>query len=125
MTGPPATAGPFPLAPSPEGFSENGPCPLSSTMATATASATRRKASTWPAPTGWICDIVIDGAHRGHGLGKRLMDYLAAHPDLQGFRRLHLATRDAHGLYRQYGFAPLTGVDAWMEKRDPDVYRHR
>ncbi len=42
-----------------------------------------------------------------------------AHPDLQGFRRLHLATRDAHGLYSQFGFVPLTGVDRWMEIRGP------
>jgi len=47
------------------------------------------------------------------------MAYLKAHPDLQGFRRLHLATRDAHGLYGQFGFTPLTGVDRWMEIRGP------
>ena len=72
---------------------------------------------------GWLCDVFIDQAHRGRGLGKRLMDYLQAHPDLQGFRRMHLATRDAHSLYEQFGFGPLTGVDRWMEIRDPDVYR--
>ncbi len=57
------------------------------------------------------------------GLGKRLAAYLKDHPDLQGFRRLHLATRDAHGLYAQFGFVPLTAADSWMEIRDPDVYR--
>ena len=72
---------------------------------------------------GWICDVFVDEALRGHGLGKRLMAYLKAHPDLQGFRRMHLATRDAHGLYAQFGFGPLTGPDRWMEIRDPDVYR--
>jgi GNAT superfamily N-acetyltransferase len=72
---------------------------------------------------GWICDIFVDEAHRGSGLGKRLMAYLKHHPELQGFRRLHLATRDAHGLYAQFGFTPLTGADRWMEIRDPDVYR--
>ena len=72
---------------------------------------------------GWICDVFVDKAHRGRGLSKRLMDYLKAHPDLQGLRRLHLATRDAHGLYAQFGFVPLTGVDRWMEIRDRDVYR--
>jgi GNAT superfamily N-acetyltransferase len=72
---------------------------------------------------GWICDVFIDQAHRGRELGKRLMEYLKAHPDLQGFRRMHLATRDAHGLYEQYGFGRLTGVANWMEIRDPDVYR--
>jgi GNAT superfamily N-acetyltransferase len=71
---------------------------------------------------GWICDVFVDPDHRGAGLGKALMAYLRAHPDLQGLRRLHLATRDAHGLYAQFGFGPLTGADRWMEIRDPDVY---
>jgi GNAT superfamily N-acetyltransferase len=71
---------------------------------------------------GWICDVFVGEAHRGRGLGKAIMTYLAAHPDLQGFRRMHLATRDAHGLYAQFGFAPLTGVDRWMEIRNRDVY---
>ncbi len=72
---------------------------------------------------GWICDVFVDADHRGMGLGKRLAAYLKDHPDLQGFRRLHLATRDAHGLYAQFGFVPLTAADSWMEIRDPDVYR--
>lgn len=72
---------------------------------------------------GWVCDVFVDKAHRGAGLGKQIMAYLTAHPDLQGLRRLHLATRDAHGLYRQFGFTALTNVENWMERRDPDVYR--
>lgn len=74
---------------------------------------------------GWLCDVYVDAAARGCGLGKRLMTYLKGHPDLQGFRRLHLATRDAHGLYAQFGFRPLTSVENWMEIRDPDVYRRK
>lgn len=72
---------------------------------------------------GWICDVFVDEAGRGAGLGKRLMAYLKRHPDLQGLRRLHLATRDAHGLYAQFGFTPLSKPESWMEIRDPDVYR--
>jgi GNAT superfamily N-acetyltransferase len=72
---------------------------------------------------GWVCDVFVDTAFRGRGLGKALMAYLRAHPDLQGLRRLHLATRDAHGLYAQFGFGALTGADRWMEIRDRDVYR--
>jgi GNAT superfamily N-acetyltransferase len=65
----------------------------------------------------WICDVFVGAPWRGRGLGKALMDYLANHPDLQSLRRTHLATRDAHGLYAQFGFVPLTGVDRWMEIR--------
>lgn len=72
---------------------------------------------------GWVCDVFVDEAWRGHGVGKRLMAYLKGHPELQGFRRLHLATADAHELYRQFGFTDLTDADRWMEIRDPDVYR--
>jgi GNAT superfamily N-acetyltransferase len=70
----------------------------------------------------WICDVFVDAAARGQGLGKALSAYLMAHPDLQGLRRMHLATRDAHGLYAQFGFGPLTGADRWMEIRDRGVY---
>ncbi len=72
---------------------------------------------------GLICDVFVDPAHRATGLGKALMTYLKAHPDLQGFRRTMLATRDAHGLYAQFGFGPLAGAEKWMEIHDPDVYR--
>jgi GNAT superfamily N-acetyltransferase len=65
----------------------------------------------------WICDVFVGAPWRGRGLGKALMAYLADHPDLSGLRRTHLATRDAHGLYAQFGFVPLTGVDRWMEIR--------
>jgi GNAT superfamily N-acetyltransferase len=73
---------------------------------------------------GLICDVFVDSGWRGHGLGKALVGYLRAHPELQGFRRLMLATRDAHGLYAQFGFTPLAVVDRWMEVRDAEVY-HR
>ena len=72
---------------------------------------------------GWLCDVFVDSSARGQGHGRRLMRYLQAHPDLQRFRRMHLATRDAHSLYAKFGFKPLTGVDRWMEIRDPEVYR--
>ncbi|RAK57519.1 GNAT family N-acetyltransferase [Phenylobacterium deserti] len=71
---------------------------------------------------GWLCDVFVDQAHRGQGLGKALMAYLSDHPDLQGFRRMHLATRDAHELYRSFGFTDLTKPETWMEIRRDDIY---
>ena len=71
----------------------------------------------------WIGDVFVDASHRGLGLGKLLMTYLRSHPDLQGLRRQHLVTRDAHGLYSQFGFAALTDTDRWMEIRDDAAYR--
>ncbi|GIP38071.1 N-acetyltransferase [Paenibacillus sp. J31TS4] len=51
----------------------------------------------------WVCDVVIDENERGRGLGKWLMDCLVTHPALAGCS-MSLRTKDAHGLYRQYGF---------------------
>ena len=64
----------------------------------------------------WLCDVFIHEDHRGHGLGKWLMETVHAHPDLQGLRRWMLATRDAHGLYQQFGWIPLPNPERWMEK---------
>jgi GNAT superfamily N-acetyltransferase len=70
----------------------------------------------------YLADVFIDPAHRGQGLSKRLMEAVMHHPSLQGLRRFLLATRDAHGLYAQYGFTPLTFADRWMQVHKPDVY---
>ena len=70
----------------------------------------------------WICDVFVLPEHRGHGLGKWLMEVVMAHPELQGLRRWMLATRDAHGLYRQYGFTALNDATKYMEVWDPEVY---
>jgi len=64
----------------------------------------------------WLCDVFIHENYRGFGLGKWLMETVHNHPDLQGLRRWMLATRDAHGLYEQYGWTPLANAERWMEK---------
>ncbi len=51
----------------------------------------------------YLCDVFIHEDYRSHGLGKWLMQTVHEHPDLQGLRRWTLATRDAHGLYKQFG----------------------
>jgi len=72
-----------------------------------------------------LCDVFIVEGCRGRGLGRRLVAAVLSHPDLQHLRRWTLATSDAHELYRQFGFGPLTAaqVEMTMQKLDPDVYR--
>jgi GNAT superfamily N-acetyltransferase len=69
----------------------------------------------------YLCDVVVLEGFRGQGVGKQLMQAVLAHPDLQGLRRFMLATRDAHGLYAQFGFEPLSNPERWMHKYRLDV----
>ena len=71
----------------------------------------------------YIGDVFVLESYRGHGLGKWLMECVIGHPWLQGLRRWTLLTRDAHGLYGQFGFTPLKKPDRYMELHDPEVYK--
>jgi GNAT superfamily N-acetyltransferase len=71
---------------------------------------------------GYVGDVFVLEAYRGRGLGAWLMEVILAHPDLQGFRRWALLTRDAHALYAKAGFHPLASPERWMERRAPDPY---
>jgi GNAT superfamily N-acetyltransferase len=64
----------------------------------------------------WLCDVFIHEDYRGQGLGKWLMHIVHSHPDLQGLKRWMLATKDAHGLYSQFGWVPLEPPERWMMK---------
>lgn len=72
----------------------------------------------------YLADVYVEEPFRGGGLSKVLMRAVMAHPELQGLRRWLLGTRDAHGLYRQFGFTELQRTDRWMEKADPALYAH-
>ena len=72
----------------------------------------------------YLADVFIDEAYRGLGLSKWLIEVIVQHPDLQGLRRFLLATLDAHGLYRQYGFTDLTFPERWMQIHNPNVYNN-
>ena len=67
----------------------------------------------------YLCDVFIHEDYRAHGLGKWLMETVHSHPDLQGLRRWTLATRDAHELYRQFGWEALANPTIWMEMLHP------
>ena len=70
----------------------------------------------------YFCDVYVLEAHRGRGLAKAAMGAALAHPRLQGRRRLGLVTRDAHGLYEQFGFKTVAQPERHMEKLNRSVY---
>ena len=70
----------------------------------------------------YLADVYVLEEHRGRGLSRRMMDAIMAHPELQGLRRMMLATRDAHGLYAKFGFKPLAAPDRIMEIHVPNAY---
>jgi GNAT superfamily N-acetyltransferase len=64
----------------------------------------------------YLADVFVLEPHRGRGLGKWMLEVVSSLPELQGLRRWILATRDAHGLYRRYGFAELENPQIFMER---------
>ena len=69
----------------------------------------------------WVADVFILPEHRGVGLSKWLMEVIIAHPQLQGFRRWVLSTKDAQTLYERFGFIKLHRPERWMERPDPNM----
>ncbi|HEV7644582.1 MAG TPA: GNAT family N-acetyltransferase [Pyrinomonadaceae bacterium] len=70
----------------------------------------------------YLGDVFILPGYQKKGLSKRLMEAILADPELQNLRRWILATKDAHGLYAQYGFTPLKFPERWMERPAPWAY---
>ena len=71
---------------------------------------------------GYLCDVFIDDGHRGKGLSKWLLSIIDKHPALQGFRGWFLGTKDAHGLYAQFGYTAHPEPDRMMRKYNPNAY---
>ncbi len=78
----------------------------------------------------YLCDVYVLDGYRGQGIGKRLMAEVMKHrsvagtgrPGDPGVRRFMLMTRDAHGLYRRYGFEAMSHPDRAMQKVRPNAY---
>lgn len=70
----------------------------------------------------YLADVYVLDAHRGKGLSKAMVAWFHAHPELQGLRRWMLMTRDAHGLYAQFGWTPLADPSLAMERHNPAAY---
>lgn len=73
----------------------------------------------------WLCDVFVLPSHQGKGLGKWLIQTVQSHPDLQGLRRFMLGTKDAHGLYAQFGFVPFANPQRFMEINRPNIYQEQ
>jgi GNAT superfamily N-acetyltransferase len=71
----------------------------------------------------YLADVFVLEPHRGRGLSRALMELVMAHPEAQGLRRWLLATRDAHGLYRKFGFTELAEPARFLTRHDPNVYQ--
>jgi len=74
------------------------------------------------ATVAYLGDVFVLESHRGRGLSKWLMECVMQHPALQNLRRWILLTRDAHGLYSQFGFTPIETPERYMELHRPNVY---
>ncbi len=68
----------------------------------------------------WLCDVYVDRAHRGAGVGVALMEFVARELEALDLRRWVLRTGDAHELYRRFGFTELAQFDSWMARELPD-----
>jgi N-acetylglutamate synthase-like GNAT family acetyltransferase len=73
----------------------------------------------------YVADVFVVPSHRGRGIGKEIMRAVMAHAELQGIRRWHLVTRDAHALYAQFGFAPIDAPERHMMIAIRDAYLGR
>jgi GNAT superfamily N-acetyltransferase len=70
----------------------------------------------------YLGDVFVIPDYRGKGLSKWMMEKIIAHPDLQNLRRWILLTRDAHELYKKYGWKTIAAPERWMEIHNPDAY---
>ena len=70
----------------------------------------------------YVADVFIMEEHRSRGLGGWLVETMLGHPELQGMRRWLLVTRDAHALYRRFGFTPVADPTMLLTRHDPEIY---
>ena len=73
----------------------------------------------------YLGDVFILEPFRGQGLSKWLMEVVVTHPELQGFRRWILLTKDAHELYKKVSFTEVKTPERYMERFFPDVYERK
>lgn len=63
----------------------------------------------------YLCDVYIEEDYRGNGLGIWMLECILNYPNLLDLKKWLLATRDAHELYRKFGFSSLVNPEKYME----------
>ncbi|GAA4693026.1 GNAT family N-acetyltransferase [Phytohabitans rumicis] len=63
----------------------------------------------------YLCDVYVDRAERGRGLGTWMAGAIRDDLAERGVRRIMLATADAHGVYAKIGFVAIAEPDRLME----------
>jgi GNAT superfamily N-acetyltransferase len=71
---------------------------------------------------GYLCDVFVDEAARGRGLAQWMVECILKEPEFAELRNWTLYTRDAHGLYARFGFAPPEDPASVMRIRKPNPY---
>lgn len=72
---------------------------------------------------GYLADVYVEEGHRGKGISKKMMELLFSQDWVKGLRGIRLGTRDAHGLYEQFGFTVSKNPQLIMEILRPDIYK--
>ncbi|MFG2140850.1 GNAT family N-acetyltransferase [Streptomyces sp. NPDC048650] len=68
----------------------------------------------------WLCDVHVDRAHRGKGLGTWLATAIRDHLAPYNLKRILLSTLDAHEVYAKAGFIPFPDPHHLMIMRSPE-----
>ena len=68
----------------------------------------------------WLCDVFVDAASRGRGLGSFLVAQAIGHPAVAGIRQVLMA-EPGRSLYRRHGYGDLVRAERWMERPAPSA----
>lgn len=64
----------------------------------------------------WLMDLFVDKKHKGQGVGKLLTEYIVNYNQLKAVNGIGLRTKDAHELYKRFGFEEIPNPETWMLK---------
>jgi len=62
-----------------------------------------------------LCDVYIDEAFRGKGIGTWMMECILSHPNLQQLSKWLVNSNEAKELYEKFGFSYLKNSEGFLE----------